>query len=466
MFDKDGVNQLQIYKNAWEQLKVSILDFNGSKRAANAKGILDVDLFELENAVTLFQQLKSSHADWTDQKVKNEAMTQSFYMASNAAKQYAQANELTAESIGEFKAKQEVAITAIQKGSLASKAASLATGLFAGALASLGTALLSLGIQWVLDKFDDWVHKQERLAEATAALRDEYKSLESEISSLSSELKSIDDRINELNGKSLTITEQGELEQLQAQRSELERILEIKQQLAKEKKEEAAGKAVEYFQNEYHYNDMYGDAKKGTIIDETQYDIEALKDLQQQISDARIQLKKYADEFGTTSPQYKEVEANLENLGGSYDNLKKKIAENIEEMTQQRESLDITKESHKALIEQMDQQVAQYNRINGDIGESYNHLIQNNGFEGLDKQLQRMAQAGTLTADYVRQYENLTAAAEKYGFTVDDIVEHQYALAESAQKVAPPPIDLTSMEGLKTKLSEIIDKAMSSLRWI
>ena len=78
-------------------------------------------------------------------------MTQSFYMASNAAKQYAQANELTAESIGEFKAKQEAAITAIEKGSLASKAASLATGLLTGALASLGTALLSLGIQWVLD---------------------------------------------------------------------------------------------------------------------------------------------------------------------------------------------------------------------------------------------------------------------------------------------------------------------------
>ena len=459
MFDKDGVNQLQIYKNAWEQLKVSILDFNGSKRAANAKGILDVDLFELENAVTLFQQLKSSHADWTDQKVKNEAMTQSFYMASNAAKQYAQANELTAESIGEFKAKQEAAITAIEKGSLASKAASLATGLLTGALASLGVAVVSALLNKAWDMIDYYIHKQERLAEATTALRDEYKSLESEISSLSSELKSIDDRINELNGKSLTITEQGELEQLQARRSELERILEIKQLIAKEKKEEAAGKAVEYFQNEYHYNDMYGDAKKGTIIDETQYDIEALKDLQQQISDARIQLKKYADEFGTTSPQYKEVEANLENLGGSYDNLKKKIVENIEEMTQQRESLDITKESHKALIEQMDQQVTQYNRINGDIGESYNHLIQNNGFEGLDKQLYRMAQAGTLTADYVRQYENLTAAAEKYGFTVDDIVEHQYALAESAKKVAPPPIDLTSMEGLKTKLSEIIDKA-------
>ena len=459
MFDKDGVNQLQVYKNAWEQFKVSVVDFYGTQRTAKAQKMLNIDVAELNDAVKAFESLKAANANMLDSDAKADAIAQSFYNASSAARAYAESNELTAESVGKFKAKQEAAITAIEKGSLASKAASLATGLLTGALASLGVAVVSALLNKAWDMIDYYIHKQERLAEATTALRDEYKSLESEISSLSSELKSIDDRINELNGKSLTITEQGELEQLQAQRSELERILEIKQLLAKEKKEEAAGKAVEYFQNEYHYNDMYGDAKKGTIIDETQYDIEALKDLQQQISDARIQLKKYADEFGTTSPQYKEVEANLENLGGSYDNLKKKIAENIEEMTQQRESLDITKESHKALIEQMDQQVAQYNRINGDIGESYNHLIQNNGFEGLDKQLQRMAQAGTLTADYVRQYENLTAAAEKYGFTVDDIVEHQYALAESAKKVAPPPIDLTSMEGLKTKLSEIIDKA-------
>lgn len=449
MFDKDGVNQLQIYKNAWEQLKVSILDFNGSKRAANAKGILDVDLFELENAVTLFQQLKSSHADWTDQKVKNEAMTQSFYMASNAAKQYAQANELTAESIGEFKAKQEVAITAIQKGSLASKAASLATGLLAGAFVSLTTAAISFVAAKIWEGIDYLAHKQERLAESTDALRQKYEGLKSELESVQGELDAINQKISALEGRSLTFTEQSELANLQEQRKELEKTLQVKQELAKVAQEEASEAAVKYF-------------SESNVIDKTSDLIDDTSDLEDKLKIQEQLAQSMKDAYGENSNAYKSAQKDVENTTRKIKENNAAIKDNIEEIQIQADSLLEGSVSADIFANQADSVTEKWLRFRGVLEystDNFDSFIGDNNFQGLANQFQRMANAGTLTEDVIRQHKEFNDALEANGMSAEVAKEHFDALAESEKKAAPPPIDLTSMEGLKTKLSEIIDKA-------
>ncbi len=449
MFDKDGVNQLQIYKNAWEQLKVSILDFNGSKRAANAKGILDVDLFELENTVTLFQQLKSSHADWTDQKVKNEAMTQSFYMASNAAKQYAQANELTAESIGEFKAKQEVAITAIQKGSLVSKAASLATGLLAGAFVSLTTAAISFVAAKIWEGIDYLAHKQERLAESTDALRQKYEGLKSELESVQGELDAINQKISALEGRSLTFTEQSELANLQEQRKELEKTLQVKQELAKVAQEEASEAAVKYF-------------SESNVIDKTSDLIDDTSDLEDKLKIQEQLAQSMKDAYGENSNAYKSAQKDVENTTRKIKENNAAIKDNIEEIQIQADSLLEGSVSADIFANQADSVTEKWLRFRGVLEystDNFDSFIGDNNFQGLANQFQRMANAGTLTEDVIRQHKEFNDALEANGMSAEVAKEHFDALAESEKKAAPPPIDLTSMEGLKTKLSEIIDKA-------
>ena len=449
MFDKDGVNQLQIYKNAWEQLKVSILDFNGSKRAANAKGILDVDLFELENAVTLFQQLKSSHADWTDQKVKNEAMTQSFYMASNAAKQYAQANELTAESIGEFKAKQEVAITAIQKGSLASKAASLATGLLAGAFVSLTTAAISFVAAKIWEGIDYLAHKQERLAESTDALRQKYEGLKSELESVQGELDAINQKISALEGRSLTFSEQSELANLQEQRKEIEKTLQVKQELAKVAQEEASEAAVKYF-------------SESNVIDKTSDLIDDTSDLEDKLKIQEQLAQSMKDAYGENSNAYKSAQKDVENTTRKIKKNNAAIKDNIEEIQIQADSLLEGSVSADIFANQADSVTEKWLRFRGVLEystDNFDSFIGDNNFQGLANQFQRMANAGTLTEDVIRQHKEFNDALEANGMSAEVAKEHFDALAESEKKAAPPPIDLTSMEGLKTKLSEIIDKA-------
>ena len=155
MFDKEDANYLQNFKNTLERLKVIISDVNGSQRTAAAKKILDIDVAELNNAVKAFESIKAANANMTDSDAKTDAIAKSFKNASSAAKQYAQATELTTENVAKFKSQQEAAILAIQKGSLASKAASLATGLFAGAVVSLTSAAISFGLQKLWQTWDN-----------------------------------------------------------------------------------------------------------------------------------------------------------------------------------------------------------------------------------------------------------------------------------------------------------------------
>ncbi len=420
---------------------------------------MGVDISELENAVTAFQKLKAAHSDWTDDKVKTEAMSQSLLNASDAAIHFAETTELTSENIGKFKVQQEAAIEAIEKGSLASKAASIGAGLLTGALTSVGVAIVSLLATQFLEWLDGVIHKQEKLAEKTEALRGEYESLTSEIKSLQSELNGIDAKISAMNGKPLTITEQGELTELQLQRKELEQILAVKEKLAEEKRTEASNAAVEYFQNESHYNDMYGGTFKGTILDDTKYKIESMKELQQQISDARETLQEYAETYGVTSYEYNTAKTDLDNLQGTYENLSAAVSKNMEAINEHRESLYGDGDEVKNTRDAIDELTNDWLHFDNELGEAYSKFLDKNSFDGLDRKFKQMATDGTLSADVIRQYEDFTRLLEQSGFTAEEAAQHYKAAGEAAQKAVPPSIDLSSADGLKTKLTEIIEKA-------
>lgn len=386
-------------------------------------------------------------------------MSQSLHNASDAAKHFAETTELTSANIGKFKVQQEAAVEAIEKGSLASKAASIGAGLLTGALTSVGVAVVSLLATQFLEWLDGVIHKQEKLAEKTEALRGEYESLTSEIKSLQSELDGIDAKISAMNGKPLTITEQGELTELQLQRKELEQILAVKEKLAEEKRTEASNAAVEYFQNESHYNDMYGGTFKGTILDDTKYKIESMKELQQQISDARETLQEYAETYGVTSYEYNTAKTDLDNLQGTYENLSAAVSKNMEAINEHRESLYGDGDEVKNTRDAIDELTNDWLHFDNELGEAYSKFLDKNSFDGLDRKFKQMATDGTLSADVIRQYEDFTRLLEQSGFTAEEAAQHYKAAGEAAQKAVLPSIDLSSADGLKTKLTEIIEKA-------
>ena len=101
--------------------------------------------------------------------------------------------------------------------------------------------------------FNHFHKTTEELAEGLSEVRSELSDIQSEIDSLNSELKTTNDRIAELLAlPSLSFVEQEELANLQRATAELERQLEIKEQLAKSKEDEAISASKKYIDSAWY----------------------------------------------------------------------------------------------------------------------------------------------------------------------------------------------------------------------
>lgn len=108
-------------------------------------------------------------------------------------------------------------------------------------------------IEVVSKAVDDLITTSEEAAEAYEELNSELDTLKDNIEDINDELSTLDDQIAELTAKgSLSFTEKEELERLRAEREELERTLELNQQLAKQKQQQVNNQTsdqVKYYKN-------------------------------------------------------------------------------------------------------------------------------------------------------------------------------------------------------------------------
>lgn len=467
MFDKEDANYLQNFKNTLERLKVIISDVNGSQRTAAAKKILDIDVAELNNAVKAFESIKAANANMTDSDAKTDAIAKSFKNASSAAKQYAQATELTTENVAKFKSQQEAAILAIQKGSLASKAASLATGLFAGAVVSLTSAAISFGLQKLWETWDNWMHRQEIAAQNTEKFRDELKALQDELQSLESELEKTQKRITELEALDApTVAETDELNKLRKQNAELEKTIELKRTLETFTSQKAANEASKYFGSESTY-EKHGangvwwtdNPYSGTPIEEAQYYISQIESLNVELEKAKQRQLEYSKSLGASSVEYQSVSGRIRDIEADIGEYGEELSTLVTQIDEQSRSLDLSTESgakYKAMVDQLLVSVTKLAGNDNYIGT----FMSSNGFADLDKSFTQMAANNELTREAIQNNHELVWMMTQAGIKIDDVIPYYEKLGQAQRDASnPPPIDLTSMEGLKTKLSEIIDKA-------
>ena len=129
---------------------------------------------------------------------------------------------------------------------------------FGKQVASVITQML---IMWAITKvieliskgFDNLITTAEEAAEAYDELNAELDTLKDNLDDIKNEISEIDDRMAELIAKgSLSFTEKEELERLRAEREELERTLELNQQLANQKQQQVNNQTsdqVAYYRN-------------------------------------------------------------------------------------------------------------------------------------------------------------------------------------------------------------------------
>ena len=447
MFNQGSLKELDDYKNKLSEVFQYITDFNASKRTQQAQSILNIDVSEYEKAVAIYEDLLKKDSAFTESAAKKQAISEAFKDASDSLKNYAAANDLTSESVGRFKQQQTVAIETMQKTSLASKAASVGVGLLSAALSSIVTLAVVSTIQALITKIDELLHQEEIWLEKTQELKEKHEELESEIASLTSELDNLNKQIDELEDKDhLTLTEQSDLENLRNQRLELEQTLAVQRQLNEEAKKAESDATINYF-------------KSNNIIDNTFGLMGEQTSLESQIQTSTRVLDQMKERFGENSDVAQSAQKDLDELTAKFKENDQAIQENIKNIMLQAESLSDDSDAAKMLKDSINDLYTAYLMDQGDIGGAYTSFLRSNDLGSLDKQLQSLAEHKELTREDILANQEFVWMLTQVGITIDEVVEHYHALAAAQQSVADAPsFDLSSAEGLKSALSDIIER--------
>ena len=445
MFNQGSLKELDDYKNKLSEVFQYITDFNASKRTQQAQSILNIDVSEYEKAVSIYDELLQKDSELTKEAAKKQAISDAFQDASDSLRDYANANDMTAESVSKFQQRQTAAIDAMQKTSLGARVASVGVGLLTSALTAAGIAFVTMAAQWA---WDNLITPIETAAEKAQELRQEAEALQSEVESLNSELQTTNDRIAELQAKGhLTFTEQGELANLQAQREELERILAVQEKLAENKLNEANNAAADYFNT----TDFEGE----TIIEETN----RMMDMRDQLEERRRELiAKQAElsEAGQTSTlEYQSLTNQIEAAGNGIERYNKNIDDNIQAMQEQGQYLKEGTQTFNDYNDVLNRYLAE-----DDLGKMFENVVSSNSLERVDAYFQRMAEVGRLTPEMIAQSEEYANAITQEGLSAEEASEHYYAMAEAKQTAAnapQPDIDFSDFEDADEALKQVIE---------
>lgn len=462
IFTSEQQANAQNYISYLSQIKDYIVDFNGSNRIGKAQSILSVDTKELKYAVSIFENLKATSGDSFDaEQAKTDAISKAFKNASQSAKDFANSNDLSSESVVKFVQGQQQAIGVMQKTTLASKAAAVGMGLLNAAMTGLAVAGVSFVINSITQWIDDFIHKQDIAAEKVQQFANEFESLQTELQSLQSELDGVNQRIAELQSKGTLIpTEADELQRLKEQNAELQRSIELKKILAEQSASAASQEAMSYFGSSAFYDqNVTGSWVKdfGTPIEEAQAYMSKIDELNAELAEAKERQAQYADNLGVTSTEYQSVTGYIGELEGKISTYNQALIQLVSDMDTYAQQLDTSTEAGRRQKLAVDALIATYAQLSG--GDGIGQLM-SGSFGTDDQQLQKLAEQDKLTRDSVTQNQELVWTLTQVGITVDEVVEYYNALAEAQKSTAAPPnIDTSTLEGLKSALSDIVDQA-------
>lgn len=464
IFTSEQQANAQNYVSSLKQLKDYITDFNGAVRISNAKEILSIDTKELNDAVSIFEKLKTTQGDTFEAgKAKSEAMSQAFQNASQAARDFASTNELNSESVGRFVQGQQQAIGVMQKTTLASKTAAVGIGLLNAAMSGLAVAVASWAIGELIQAFDNWIHKQDIVAEKLDEIQNTIKSTTEELKELESELSTNQKRIAELqNMGTLSVVEQEELDRLKERNAELQHTIELQNILNEENKKAAKKEAEEYFNTESRY-DKHGavriwfgdDPLSGTPVEELQYYQDQIASLNEELIEAKQRQAEYATDLDKNSDKYQAVSGYIRELEKDIEDYSNEMTSLAADIDKYSKSMDVSTDAGKQQKAMIDALLASVERMRG--GDGVYTVV--SGFEDDDKRLQSLAESNQLTREAVAENQLLVWSLTQAGITIDEVVNYYNKLAQAQQTASNPNIDLSTMDGLKTRLEEILDKA-------
>lgn len=375
------------------------------------------------------------------------------------AKQLGEAVGYTDKQFFKFAKQADLSRDLLQQYKEYTASASTATSKFGAALksatANIGIMLaINVGI-WAAGKaWDYFVNRVENLRKAAEESAKKYSDLETEISSINSELESTSKRIDELNKKEhLTFVEQDELQKLKETNEELERQLGNREALANVAKQDANEKAKKYFDSqgsEIRYagwdmsqvevgNTTYGqailDMYFGNQLEVAKQKLDDYENLLQQKADVEKRLSDYQVSNPTNyekSDEYQNIVLESNAISNALDVLKKSLTDSITDFDKFDDSLDL--ENDKAYIDSLKEISDGYQKLFGggkSATQSFDDIWNADTFSNARKELESMAQAGSLSPSTLSDNETYNQLLKETGKTAEETCENIYALVEA-----------------------------------
>ncbi|WP_276854906.1 hypothetical protein [Enterocloster lavalensis] len=342
------------------------------------------------------------------------------------------------------------------------QSASSTTSKFGATLKAIGINLgimlaINAGIWAVSKAWDHFANRIENLKHAAEKSTQEYSSLHSAIDSINGELKTTGTRIDELNQKDhLTFLEQEELEKLKNANEELERQLGNREALANVAKENANKAAKEYFDSQGTGQRYLGWDMSQVEVGNTRYGQESLdmyygtqlEVAKQQVADYGNLLQQKTDienritDFQTTNPSDYENSDDYQNLvlesnaiNNALNMLKNSLSESITNFDKFDDSLDL--ENDQSYIDDLKAISDGYQKFFGNKKnppQSFNEIWNSSSFVNSRKELESMAQAGTLSPATLNNNESYNQLLKGTGKTAKETCENIYAYVDSIDK--------------------------------
>lgn len=363
-----------------------------------------------------------------------------------------------------------------------------ATSKFGAALksaaANIGIMLaINAGIQLLAWGYDQVVHRQENLNKAASESAKKYQELQSEVESLNDKLETTVSRMQELEDKPhLTFVEQDELKRLRDTNAELERTLKLKQADENIAGKKARKEALKALENTSSYKSYQG----WQDINATDYQYEAqkmyltessgwgttLENAQKQLADydryvsQKEALDKKLYDMQLANPEtymdseYQVLKTSSDALGSWISDLESKLTSESATLDEFKNSLDPTQDADliNSIGEFQDLYINKFTSTVQTASKAFDDIWNADTFSNARKELESMAQAGTLSPATLTNNETYNQLLKETGKTAEETCENIYALVEAEKSVttnSPIIFDLSSFSDTIDRLSKI-----------
>ena len=450
MFTGKGLTDISISKDGTGSL--GKLDLQGS--------LFGIDFTKMGQWKSHFAEAESLLTQWNQSCLDGTADMKTFggsFVSENKHfKNYISTVKDGSASLEGYKKSLASTGVQFQKFSVKSILANAATGFLAG----VGIELAVAGITKLIDYV---AHADDRVREAAENARSEWDSAKSDIESTNQELETTQQKIDALKVKgSLSLVEQQELANLQRQNAELERTLQLQQDIEEYKHNEAKNAARDSLEAKKKYefntdeNGFYtGVTRKVTTqeaVDKYISEIERMQKEQSALKEEMYNLDTNDENFEFDYEIYQQQIADYEStigetkekLSDAYNELNTDISLFYDETTGK---IDTGMEKQvNAFLESQKKMDAMLGNTASSKEGAINTLFAKKQFSGLEESFTKAAQTGeSAIKSLINETPGISDALDKAGVSVDEFVQHFMALGNP---------DALNLENVKNQITK------------